>query len=361
MAGTCVFCGATGGLTGEHVFGSWLTRIGLDLGPVVQRAGPLNRIPRDLGITRPFRQKVRDVCGTCNHGWMSQLEDIARQVLTPLILGDSGTIDLSDRGAVAAWMQKTALVAMLVSSEDDRARGYGLPQSEYRDLYDRRESKEPLPATHVWFGRYEGEDRTGTVGVVPIVVAIEGERDPDQPQGYAMTVILGKLLFHGVRFTTPSLHLELSTDPGLSQVWPVRSHPIGPLDTPVDDETFLRLSEGSRLRVAEPHVGLRPWKVATELEGSRSVGSMVGLPTACGEHVVYYPRVLVDEAMRGRFYAFITSCECDRAYLIQTESNGAHCKAAAPAEAVEKLYEELKGDEYVIEDEGGSFVCKRLP
>ena len=31
---TCAFCGFRGTLTGEHVLGSWLSKIGLDLTPV---------------------------------------------------------------------------------------------------------------------------------------------------------------------------------------------------------------------------------------------------------------------------------------------------------------------------------------
>ena len=59
MPASCAFCGFTGKLTGEHVFGDWLRRIGLDLDPVAHLAGPLNRIGRDLGLTPPFIRTVR--------------------------------------------------------------------------------------------------------------------------------------------------------------------------------------------------------------------------------------------------------------------------------------------------------------
>jgi hypothetical protein len=132
LPSTCAFCGATGKLTGEHVLGDWLSRIGVNLDPVAHVTGPLNRIVREVGVTPPFRRTVRDVCGPCNNGWMSRLEDVARRVLTPFILGESGKLARADQGAIAAWLQKTALVAMLVSSEQARAGGYGLPPAEYR-------------------------------------------------------------------------------------------------------------------------------------------------------------------------------------------------------------------------------------
>jgi len=360
-ARSCVFCGSTDGLTKEHVFGDWLSRIGLDLAPVVYRAGPLNRIGRDLGVPRaPFRQTVRDVCGRCNGGWMSRLEDIAKIILTPLILGDSGFIQPPDQGAIAAWVQKTALVAMLVSTEDERAHGYGLPLSEYREMFAHREALEPLPATKIWIGRYNGQVHRNSVRVVPQVVIQRGSRDPDVPQGYAMTVVLGELLLHGVRITAPGLQLNLSTPHDLQDLWPANGRISWPADTHVDDASFLGLSKGKELRMSDPHVEIHPWKVATDLADSNAVGSMVELPVICGKHVVYYPSILVEEAIRGRFYVFMTSCECRKAYLVQTEADGAHCKAAGTPESIGELYEGLPGGEYQYKDEYGSFFYKAI-
>jgi hypothetical protein len=270
-------------------------------------------------------------------------------------------IEPADFGAVAAWMQKTTLVAMLVSSEEDRAGGYGLPASEYWDLYAQRNTVEPLPDTHVWIGRYKGVGRTGSVWVVPQVVHIEGDDDePGQPQGYVMTIVLGKLLLHGLRLTTPQLHLPMSTVRALPRLWPPSGVVAWPGGTPVDDAGFLDFSGGREFRVGLPHVVLRTWRSATDLAASREVGSMVELPLICGEHVVYYPGALVDDAMRGRFYAFMTSCDCERAYLIETASDGARCKAAGSGSEIGELYGTIKGDEYAMADENGRFFCKRV-
>jgi hypothetical protein len=124
---------------------------------------------------------------------------------------------------------------------------------------------------------------------------------------------------------------------------------MGPLAWPVgavvDDTTFLSFTAGKELRSSEKRIGLRPWKPATDLKDSRAVDGMVELPTICGQHVVYYPTDLVHEAMRGRFYVFMTACECPTAYLIHTEADGAHCKAADTAEAISAMYEGLPGPE----------------
>jgi hypothetical protein len=127
----CVFCGSEELLTREHVFGDWLSKIGLNDEPAQNFAGPLNRISTPMGIGKPFSATVRSVCAACNNGWMSRLETIAQRVLTPIVLGDSSRIAAADQGAVAMWLHKTVLVSMLMSSSEQREKGHGLPPSEY--------------------------------------------------------------------------------------------------------------------------------------------------------------------------------------------------------------------------------------
>ncbi|GAA3945388.1 hypothetical protein [Actinoplanes auranticolor] len=357
--GNCAFCGFTGKLTQEHVLGDWLSTIGLDLRPTPHVTGPLNRIGRDLGVRPPFRQTV-GICGPCNNGWMSRLEIVAKRTLTPFILGNAGHLTAEDAGPVAAWLQKTALTAMLVSSEKERDAGYGLPPSEYHRLWTLRNQKMPLPTSQCWIGRYAGQRRLAATWVTPITVAVDGLPEPDAPQGYTTTIVLGQLLLHAVQFTTEALACTATTRQQLPQLWPATTRVVWPQGTPVDDTAFLAFAGAKDLRSTEPFIRLGPWIPATELPASQAVGDMVELPTICGKHVVFYPMTLVREAMRGRFYAFATACECRTAYLIHTEPDGAHCKAADTVEAVSELYEALPGQEIMIGGEPGEFICKRL-
>jgi hypothetical protein len=98
-----------------------------------------------------------------------------------------------------------------------------------------------------------------------------------------------------------------------------------------------------------------------DLPRSTAEGQMVRLPTACGKHHVYYPDVLVTEARHRRFYAFATMCECPKAYLMQTEPDGAHLKAEGTPEAITERYEALPGEEIFLEDLNGIFTCKLIP
>ncbi|WP_442542587.1 hypothetical protein ACSBOX_11590 [Arthrobacter sp. KN11-1C] len=358
----CAFCGSAGPLTREHVLGNWLSKIGLESAPVENVAGPLNRIGKSLGVAPPFQMTVKNVCKTCNNGWMEGLEQVAHRVLTPLILGEPGGIHQGDQGAVAAWLQKTALVAMLVSSADDREQGYGLPPSEYELLYQLRNDKTPLPASMFWIGRYSGELRLGSVWVTPLSLNVDRLPESDMPHAYAMTVALGALLIHGIRFTNLPFYIDVATGHLFEHLWPTQEAMTGTNWEDLEelgDTEFLALARGRSFVVPEPELTLRPWRPAAELKESTLVGSMVKLPTLCGKHVTYYPASLVEEALCGRFYWFKASCDCDQiAYLVRTESDGAHAKSADTPERVAAQYDALPGPELVIENPNGRFVVK---
>ena len=354
---TCAFCGTSGKLTGEHVFGDWLSRIGLDVPECRFGAGPLNRSARELGVSKAFARKVRDVCSHCNNGWMSKLESVACRVLTPFILGNPGSISNEDTSAIAAWIQKTALVGMLVSSEDERAAGYGLPQDEYRAIYVLQ--GEPLPNSQFWMGRYQGQQRFSSIWVTPMVVNIDGHAEPELPQGFAVTVVLGELLFHGVCFITPSLYFVHNAPDRLVSLWPSAAPVAWPTQTSVDDAKFVRLSKGLELVSQLANVSLAPWRPAVDLPCSTFADSLIQLPTPCGKHFVFYPADLQFAGLAGDYYTFSMACECGKAYLVQTEADGAHFKAEGPLEEIFAIYEELSGDEFVIESDEGPFVFEQ--
>lgn len=355
---TCAFCGEEGKLTSEHIFGDWLTHVGINMVPSRHGAGPINRSARDLGVSLPFTRKVRDVCAGCNNGWMSNLETAAARVLTPLVLGNLGSISDEDTGAIAAWVQKTALVGMFVSSEDERANGYGLPQQEYRELYELRQEVAPLPASQFWIGRYQGR-RYSSIWVTPMVVKVNGLEDPDLPYAYAMTIVIGEVIFHGVRFTAPSVQLDLRID-GLEKMWPKMGTVTMPHGSPIDDVRFERLSKGLNLVSRLNHVLLVPWRPAADLPDSEPHGPLVRVPTPCGKHVVFYPNAIAVAGISGDYCAFATSCECGTWYLIQTEEDGAHFKAEGNAEGIAALYNGIPGNQLFIQDDAGKFVFKCL-
>jgi hypothetical protein len=151
---SCVFCGATGPLTKEHVFPVWLRDLFPDVTEVdnVRHYAELDgsKASTDEWGGGAFTSTVRDVCASCNNGWMSNLEREAQVVLTPLI-GDKATnLDPTAMATAATWATKTALVSGLAVPGEREM----IAPEMYRWF---GEYRQPLPGGIVWLGRYEGD------------------------------------------------------------------------------------------------------------------------------------------------------------------------------------------------------------
>jgi hypothetical protein len=99
----------------------------------------------------PRRKKVRAFCGPCNYGWMRSLQDEAKPILAPLILGNSAEIIQSpDIEVIAKWMTMTTM-----SGEFDHRETVSIPESQRRKFW---ETKRPQENWKIWIGRYRGND-----------------------------------------------------------------------------------------------------------------------------------------------------------------------------------------------------------
>jgi hypothetical protein len=199
----------------------------------------------------------------------------------------------------------------------------------------------------------------GAVWVTPVAVNIEGLPEPELPHGYVMTIAVGAILLHGIRFTDLPFHVDLATERPLGEIWPAIDDVEWPQGVDVSDEDFLDLAHGRELVLAEKELSLRPMSSLMDSPQSEISGSMVEMPTPCGrQHVVYYPAVLAEAGMRGTFHWFWTECECGVAYLVHTESTGAHVKSAGDRERIVAEYESLPGRDRMFQDGNGAFTYK---
>ena len=84
MARKCVFCEREVPLTLEHVFPSWISSVLMPAESVVH----IHRLEGEVvraHTSAKMDATVKRVCERCNNGWMHELEEAARPVLTPLI------------------------------------------------------------------------------------------------------------------------------------------------------------------------------------------------------------------------------------------------------------------------------------
>jgi hypothetical protein len=76
-----------------------------------------------------FSHTVRCVCADCNNGWMSELEDEVKPVLTPLLKNHRTTLTRDDQILLATWATKTGLV------HQGRDRVTRMPAKHFRYVY----------------------------------------------------------------------------------------------------------------------------------------------------------------------------------------------------------------------------------
>ena len=118
----CIFCGGKSKLTGEHVWADLLRNY-------LARTEPNNfhwtmyqgGEPEPGILHRPgdaHSQKLKVVCGPCNNGWMSRLQEHAKPILVPLIQDDWPEIDESAQALFAAW---AAMFTMVFEFADVRS------------------------------------------------------------------------------------------------------------------------------------------------------------------------------------------------------------------------------------------------
>lgn len=345
-------------MTREHVWPDWLSRTGFPNEPNVIESGPLNRLPAKYGPMRPLSTTVKAVCDKCNNGWMSRVEQAVQPVLTPILSGQRTLIDPVVLPTVALWALKTALIAMLLSQGDGDSPP--VPPSDYVDVYNSRESFHPPESVLAWIGRYGHQEPRLSTQVTPVVFERNGGSLSSLPQAYVFSVLVGEVFVQGIRFTDRNGETSFLDPPGMARAWPKGKSLSWPLSNALSYEDWRQAQRGENLDVADRNSRLRPWDPAVSLPRSRLVSGMVQLPTMCGKHHVFYPADLVTEARRGRFYQFMTMCECGVAYLVETEPDGAHCKEADQPEVILSIYESLEGKEREFRDHGGTFTCKRI-
>lgn len=146
----CIYCGGAG-LTKEHLYADWLREY----------------IPRELDehrtastITFPHKsetkvrhqtgdthaKRLRRVCLKCNGGWMSDLQQVAKPHLVPMLEGRRTALSRNAQKIIAAWATMTAMTAEFVDDEM-----VAVPQIE-RDYL--RETHLPPRSWRIWIGRY---------------------------------------------------------------------------------------------------------------------------------------------------------------------------------------------------------------
>ena len=120
----CGFCNGPG-VNQEHVWPYWLRKVILES----RAAGGMKHFHAEIergGETKKFKSpklemKVGMPCESCNHGWMSGLENQVKTFMTQMVYrGDKTLLDPERQTHLMRWILKTAMVYEFTSAAAER-------------------------------------------------------------------------------------------------------------------------------------------------------------------------------------------------------------------------------------------------
>ena len=190
----CIFCGANGKMSREHVFPSWLEELFPDLSEV-DYLRRLVTFSTDEHHQRPgpaFDVVVRDVCRDCNHGWMERLEAAARPILTPMLLDEPRVMTAVEQHIVGTWATKTMLTMQGANIGGERVVSPGPVPMVLREA----DSAERFP--HLAVPLLRPDPLAAVDSSVGMTALPQGESAPlvgDPMNGFGVAYAIGPLAF----------------------------------------------------------------------------------------------------------------------------------------------------------------------
>lgn len=168
--GRCPFCGSSG-LTEEHVWPKWISRL------LVDNVGTM-LLPSPWGPRQSTELKLKvPICRECNNDWLGTLETDVGPILGPMVLGpmpgepQARTLTSDEQRLLAKWAVKMALMFDLYARPNST-----IPAFYYRQFYL---YKQALPNMVVLLGAYRGAERAVAVAHSGLNIGLEPTEKPD--------------------------------------------------------------------------------------------------------------------------------------------------------------------------------------
>ena len=228
----CIFCGGQN-LTHEHVFSKWTHKF-LERRKPGRALAEIGRQYSDRSETEIVKLpgqirdwKVRCVCGgtheTCNGGWMRRVEDTAKPILLPLIIGEEIRIFPYEQSIIATW----AVLKSIVGEYDGR---YITHVHHKQRQYLMEHGLPPTNGWGVWIGSFIRRNWIPEWVSRPFlllpnhIVAKLPKHEATYFNSCATTQVVNKLFIHVVhtpmpRFI-PRLRFPLPHHGTLFRIWP---------------------------------------------------------------------------------------------------------------------------------------------
>ena len=231
MPSFCIFCGGRP-LTREHIWADWF-RAYLPRTLPFYHSGRIV-LNEDNTQTRgskkmsgdPKSRKLRIVCNKCNNGWMSDLQNATKPILTPLLHHQQITLSEQRQRQLATWVAMTVICAEYLQPAS-----VSIPVTARRWLFTNRTAPDNM---RIWIGNFDRQNWRADWAHNSLRISQNEGRypwtvNPDgtpRPNTQTTTYVAGKLYVHV--FTCPfpeilnSATLTGPVDRALVQIWPIR-------------------------------------------------------------------------------------------------------------------------------------------
>jgi hypothetical protein len=249
-AKVCIFCGAPK-VTGEHIWPHWSAPL-FDKGPSpnVTEQFQTNHHGQRLSSEVRKRQghvaakKIYAVCGPCNNGWMSRLEEVTKPHLLALSNAESVRLDANAQSAVTHWVTLKMMVG-----EHSRRDHHVFTQSHRTAFMERGIVPSPL---QIWMFRCGGgvwrSSYMRITRAIEMVRATDVHRAADfghgPPNAHSIAIGFNELFIYANFTVLPRLTLDLEAGVFGVRLWP-------PTGTALSWPPAMTLDAGAATGIAE--------------------------------------------------------------------------------------------------------------
>lgn len=160
--------------------------------------------------------RIRVVCISCNNGWMSQIEEEAKPILTPMIKGEVTILNREEQESLARWISLKVLIC-------EHAGGTPISSPEVRQKF--MHDRSPLRGMNIWLSRCDAawsqsafSRQTASIRIDPV-----GTTDSYPVQNVqTVTIGIGNAFFYiDNNLADAGFNIEFRNRGTFSRVWPV--------------------------------------------------------------------------------------------------------------------------------------------
>jgi hypothetical protein len=220
MPPDCLFCNNSAG-SQEHLWAAWIHKRE-DFGPLKVTIGNSKQ-----EIRNDPEQKIDTVCGDCNNGWMSRIENKNKPIIACTLQDLTIPLDRQQQTLLSNWALKTAMVFDSVKNPESNPRFY-----LKSDCVIFRQQRIMPNRVRIWIGRYS----LSSLGAYGTDVAIVFPGDSKIGIGTATTIVIGHLAAQvfAMRVNPEHRSKEIADvqpktgdwDDMLVQIWPITKQSV---------------------------------------------------------------------------------------------------------------------------------------